>query len=414
MDRPLDLPTLRRRRLARASRVALPAALALAALLLLAGRLRPSVERDRLRTARVERGAIEEVLDASGTVVPAFEELLASPVEARVLRVLRRPGDRVAAGDEILALDLAETRLALSQLDDRRLQRESERTQLELTAERELADVRRRLAFAELDLESARQQLAGRRTLRVEGLISEEALRDAEVAARKAELELAQVREEAETTRRSHLAQLAAADLGLRSAASERRAMAERLERGSTRAPRAGVVTWVVAEAGTAVRAGDPLARLADPSRFRVEATLSDAYAGRLRVGLPAGVVVDGARLDATLAQIYPAIQEGTQRFALDLADPADRRLRHNLRVDVLVVTGRKGDALKVRRGAFADEGRAGDVFVVRGDRLQRVRVRFGLGGHQEVEVLSGLAAGDEVVLSDLSDLRHLETVRLR
>src|SRR5688572_6655196 len=92
MDRPLDLPTLRRRRLGRTARIALPAAAAVAALVLLSGWLRPTVDRERLRTAPVERGAIEEVIDASGTVVPAFEEVLASPVEARVLRVLHRPG----------------------------------------------------------------------------------------------------------------------------------------------------------------------------------------------------------------------------------------------------------------------------------------------------------------------------------
>ena len=56
------------------------------------GWISPSVSRARLRTARVDAGPIEAVISASGTVLPEIEEVLSSPVDARVLRILERPG----------------------------------------------------------------------------------------------------------------------------------------------------------------------------------------------------------------------------------------------------------------------------------------------------------------------------------
>src|SRR5690349_23996499 len=72
--------------------------------------LRPSLDRRKIQIARVERGSIAATLEASGTVVPLVEQVVSSPVEARVLRVGRRAGDRVRAGDELLTLDTSESR----------------------------------------------------------------------------------------------------------------------------------------------------------------------------------------------------------------------------------------------------------------------------------------------------------------
>ena len=71
--------------------------------------LRPSVRRDRVRTVRVETGALEASLTASGTVVPAIEHVISSPIDARVLAVLRRVGDQLKAGDAIVRLDASDS-----------------------------------------------------------------------------------------------------------------------------------------------------------------------------------------------------------------------------------------------------------------------------------------------------------------
>src|SRR5262249_18389678 len=131
------------------------AAMGFLALLLIAlpAWLRPSLKRSEIRTARVDRGTVEGVVEASGTVVPAFARALSSPIEARVVRVLKRPGARVRQGDAILDLDTSATRLDLARLEDRLAQKANEERQARLTLSRSLTELKSRIERQRLDVQ---------------------------------------------------------------------------------------------------------------------------------------------------------------------------------------------------------------------------------------------------------------------
>src|SRR4029079_17114923 len=77
----------------------------------------PSIRRGEIRTARVQAGPIEATITASGTVVPELEQVLSSPVDARVVRVLKRPGAPLRRGEAILDLDLSASVLAVDRIE---------------------------------------------------------------------------------------------------------------------------------------------------------------------------------------------------------------------------------------------------------------------------------------------------------
>ncbi len=79
--------------------------------------LKASIARTQIRTARVDAGPIESQITASGKIVPEFEQVLSSPVNARVVTVLKRPGAILAKGEPILELDLNESRLAIEKFN---------------------------------------------------------------------------------------------------------------------------------------------------------------------------------------------------------------------------------------------------------------------------------------------------------
>jgi HlyD family secretion protein len=413
MDRELD-SGYRRRRLAGRLGVAVGlAALGVAVFVLLPGWLRPSVDRERVRIGVVDRGSVEGMIEASGAVVPAFEKVLSSPVEARVERILVRPGAAISPGDEILALDTSASRLELSRLEDLLAQKESEREELRLDLEAELAGLGSRIESGRLDAEILGYRLEQDRKLFAEGLAAEEALRGAEVAAEKAAIELRQLEESLERTRRTHAARLRSLGLDLDILRGQRAAARRELELATTRADRAGVLTWVIPEEGATVARGQVIARIADLDSFRVEATVSDVHAARLAPGLPVKVLVDGETLPGRLASVHPRIENGVARFDVALAEPAHPKLRNNLRVDVLIVTGSRPDAVRLPQGSFAGGGAAAQVFVVEGGRGIRTEVRLGLAGRDHVEVLEGLRPGQEVILSDMSQYLHLDEVQV-
>jgi HlyD family secretion protein len=414
MDREIH-PGVRRRRLT--SRIAFGALLGLGGLALLAslpGWLRPAVQRTRIRVAAVERGRLEATVEASGTVRPVFEKVLTSPIDTRVLRVLRRPGEEVRAGDPLLELDTATSRLDLERLQERLAQKRNEQEQVRLALEKTLADLESRVQTGRLDVEILQYRVEQQRVLRAQGLIAEAALREVEVEARKAAIVLAQTEDAVETERRSAEARLAGLALDIGILEKERVEAARLLERATARAESSGVLTWIVEEEGAAIRTGDVLARVADLDTFRVEGSVSDIHAPRLRPGLPVRVRLDDVVLPGRLDSIDPTIDRGVVRFHVSLDQPDHAILRNNLTVDLLVVVQARDDVLKVRKFPYGRGSTVEPVFVVRGDRAVRTEVRLGLSGYEEFEVLDGLREGDRVIVSDMSDYLHLDSIEIR
>lgn len=152
MDRPID-PGITRRRRVKIGLWVSAAALA-AAGTLLGGRamLTPSVRRSAIRIGRAEMGPVEQALTASGIVVPEREEVLSSPIDARVLAVLKRPGAIVAAGEPILTLDTNASVLALEKLNESVALKETQTDKARLDLEATLSSLKSQVEIKTLQL----------------------------------------------------------------------------------------------------------------------------------------------------------------------------------------------------------------------------------------------------------------------
>ena len=129
---------------------------------------------------------------------------------------------------------------------------------------------------------------------------------------------------------------------------------------------------------------------------------------------MPCVIKVNDLDLNGTIAEILPTVEGGTIGFTVALQQRSHPALRPSQRVDVLIVTGRKPHARRVKRGPFADGGGAHEAFVVRGDRAVRVTLNLGLTSFDEVEIVSGAGEGDEVLISDMREYLHLREIALR
>ena len=414
VDREIPQDERRRRILFGGLKIAAGLAGGVAVVVVLVGLLRPSLERSRIRLATVERGALEAVITAAGTVQPAAEEVIASPTESRILRVRERPGAVVEAGRAILDLDGSSLRLHLAELRSEISRAESRRLELELDLRSSLIDLESRRESQVLEVEELEYRLEQRRQLFAEGLVAEAALREAETGLEKARITVRRLDRELENARETTAARIAQVDADLRAAGAKRAEARLALERAVVRAERPGVVTWVLDEEGAAVRRGDVLVRLADLDSFHVEARISDLHAARLAAGMPVRVPLGDETLRGRIVRVLPAVDEGVARFVAEL-DAADHEaLRANLRVDVLVVVDRAASALKLAKGPFANGPGRLEVFVVDGDRARKRRVELGLSGEGHYEVLEGLEEGETVVVSDVEHVLHLEEIDIR
>ena len=90
----------------------------LAALAGLRTLLQTSVDAATIRTTVVQVGPVENTLNATGEVIPAYEQIIASPVRASIRRVLLTPGTRVKTGQAILELDKSLTQIEYKKIED--------------------------------------------------------------------------------------------------------------------------------------------------------------------------------------------------------------------------------------------------------------------------------------------------------
>ncbi len=414
MDRPIDEQVRRGRSWRRALAAAAAIAAAGGGWSVLTALLSPSLALGRLRTGTVDVGPIAATVSASGSVVPEAERVLSSPVDARLVRVLVRPGAAVKAGEALVELDATQQALEVQRLQKELRLRESQAERARLELEGTLSGLESQVRVGELSLSTYRASLARSRKLFAEGLVSEELLRQSELDEARTREELAQLHERMRLARRSAEVERTALAAELSTARHEAEQAERVLFQSETRSDRDGVVTFVASGEGAAVRKGDVLARVADLTAFRVDARVADLHAARVGPGQEAVVRLDGVRLAATVSRVQPEVEDGQVTVSLALAEKAHPRLRPSLRVEVELVTDRRERALRLPRGSFGAAEGGVDVWVLAGGEAVRRRVRLGVSNADAYEVLSGLSAGDVVVLSEMADFAHLSRVRVK
>ena len=385
--------------------------LALAAVLAFRTVLKPSLRRGDILTATVETGEVEASITAAGTIIPGREAVITSPIQSTIRRVPVVVGARVVAGETILELDKDLTNSALAKLDDEQLRNQNKNSQLQLNLERSLTDLRAQAQVQAVKVRSLQSALRDEQQLLKIGGGTAENVRQAELNLAVAQLEASRLTRQTQTQQRSNAADVR--ELGYTVSMQQRSIseLAGKLRQANVSSQQPGVLTWVNDNLGTTVQAGDALARVADLSSFRVRATISDSYANALHQGDSVVVRINDTDLRGTVASISPAVEKGVVTFYAQLNNPHHPALRPNLRADVFVVTRAHHGVLRVKNGPFYQGGKEQPVFVLTEGRVVRRTVRFGDSNFDYVQVVSGLRAGEALVVSEMKD--YLDTPEL-
>jgi HlyD family secretion protein len=414
MDREID-QGFRRKQFAKRGLFSLVIVSLIAAGFIYAPRLmKPSINRSRIRTARVDSGLIEATISASGVVVPEFEQVISSPINARVTKILKRPGDLLKRGEPILELDVSESVLAVDKVNQQIALKQNQQAKIKLDLDNTLIDLQSRSDIKNLEYKSAKASAARSRALSQQGLLSEEKLREAELLEEKTAFELKQIENSKRNAQQSTKTQIEGLALEMNTLQKEKIEAQRQLELATTKSDRDGVLTWVVNEEGATIQKGAVLARIADLNSFRVDATVSDIHANKLAVGIPVSVKVNDDYLQGVVSNILPTIKDGIISATIALQDKASALLKSNLRVDVLIITDRKDKVLRIKKGpAISAEG-VREVFVIRGDTAVKTPVKIGIASFDSYEVIEGLIEGDEVIISDMTDYLHMKEAKLK
>lgn len=414
MDRPLPQAAKLKRKAKWIAFSLLGIAIAFGATGVLKRTLSPYLDHSQMIVGVVEKGPVSAVLETTGILEPEQELVLTAPGETRVLSIVRKPGSIVKAGEPVLRLDISTLLLNRDEFAQKIDAKQNERKQAELLFEKLDRQDAAKLELIELDLKYYEAVYTQQKTLSQQGLVSKETLQQALLQLEKKQVERRQVQEERQASRQSQNLRLQGFDLELQLLKKALDGSENLLSRATTQAPIDGVLTWILEGEGATVRSGDPLARIADLSHFKVSATVSDYYVDQLLVGQEALIKLGDNQFHGSVSRVLPEIKNGTLPFEITFTNPSNLALRPQQRVTVFLITSKRENTLRVRRSAALAGKGTRTVFVQRDNKAVRTQVQIGVTGAQFTEILSGLKEGDLLFLNDLSEFNHLSEITLR
>ncbi|MBR1666484.1 MAG: efflux RND transporter periplasmic adaptor subunit [Bacteroidaceae bacterium] len=415
MDRQIPLSVQRKRKMIRVGRWLVGFLLVMAAGAWLGSQMLTTIDRKTLVVSEVDRGTIEVSVTATGRIVPAFEEVITSPISSRILEVYAHSGDSVDVGTPLLRLDLQSTETELAKAMDEREIRRQQMEQLRANIETQLADRRMQIEVEEMKLSQLEAQLRNELYLDSLGSGTRDRVRSAETTLRTAQLQLAQLRQQYANEVRVKQADLRMQQLqnGIfeKGLTEKQRTLAD----AAICSPRRATLTYITTEIGATVGAGQKLAIVSDLSHFKAECEISDTYSDRVLVGGEALLRIGKERLPATISTVTPLSQGGAITFTVQPQDPSHPRLRSGLKTEVYVITSIRDDVLRIRNGSFYAGPGKYTLFIFKDDQTLVPReVQLGECNYDYIEVLSGLSEGEELVVSDMGKYKGKEKLRVK
>lgn len=415
MDREIPKEVRQKERNKKLIRYAVSTVIIITLISVLISVMRTGVKEKDLVFSTVDRGTIEVSVSASGKVVPAFEEIINSPINTRILEVYKKGGDSVDVGTPILKLDLQSTETEYQKLLDEEKTKQYELEQLRINNIVALKDLANQIKVSEMTLNRKRVVLRNERYLDSIGSGTTDQVRQAELDVSVSELELEQLRQQYKGKEQTLAADYKVKELEM---SIFRKDLAEKrrtLEDAKVKSPRKAILTYINDQIGQQVSQGTQIAIISDLSHFKVEGEIADTYGDRVAAGGKAIVKIGREQLVGQVSSVTPLSKNGVISFTVQLEDDSNHRLRSGLKTDVYVMNAVKEDVLRLANASYYVGRGEYELFVRTGEgELEKRKVSLGDSNFEYVEVVSGLKPGEQVVVSDMSSYKNKNKLKLK
>lgn len=374
------------------------------------------VAADQVVIDHVVRGMFRDTTSLQGSVVPRDTIYLDAVEGGRVQQVFVRSGDRVVAGQPLVAFANAALELDILSQEGRLIESITQLQAYQQQLEQSSSDNAQSLALIRYDRARLDRALRRRVPLAARGFVARESidlLRDElrSVDDRYA-IQVARSRRQ-EGLRRLQQPQIEAQLATLRKSLAVTRAKLGDL---TVRAPASGRLSAFGLKLGESRNRGDRLGELALDTGFRVTASIDEYYLGRVQVGQRAQADINGRPTALQVTRIYPQVNHGAFAVDLDFAASQPTSLIPGEAVRGRLSLAADRAAVLLPAGAFLEASGGQWAFVVTSDgtRAERRSIRIGRRNAEQVEILAGLTPGERVISSSYDGWQRYQRINLR
>ncbi|QEC74892.1 efflux RND transporter periplasmic adaptor subunit [Mucilaginibacter ginsenosidivorax] len=414
MDKEITLEVTSQKRKKGAVIAVISIAVLVLLIVALRGYIKSSVKKAEITTSTVEVGNIENTLNATGEVLPEFEEIITSPINASIKSALMDAGNKIAPGQSILTLDKSATQTEFDKLNFTLESKRNEIAKLKLDLAKSFYDIQSNNDIKQLRISSLADAVENAKRLFKAGGGTREGIEQAELNLKVAQLEKKQLENEIKNKQQTMQIEIKEAQIAAAIQENDLKALQRKLALANVVATRTGVITYVNKNIGANVHEGETLARIANLGSFKVSGSISDNSMEQLHSGIPIIIRINDTQLRGHVTNVSPSIQNSIISFDIQLDDRANKQLRPNMKVDVFLVTATHNKILRVANGPAFKGPTVQDIFVINNGKAERRTVHIGLTNFDYVEIEDGVKPGDVVITSDMTEFKNSKEVTIK
>ena len=376
----------------------------------------PSVDRSTVWTDTVKRGSMLREVRGLGTLVPETIQVVPAMSAGRVEKRFILPGTAVKANTVVLQLTNPQLQQETLDAEYQLKGAEASLEQTKATLQNQLMDKRTAAANISSQYRTAQLQYQADGEAFEKGVGPEVSAKKSRVAAEELAKENTLAQEEVATFESSIPAQLAVQQANV----DQKRALYElkksQVTNLNVRAGIEGVLQELDVDVGQQVTEGAVLAKVAQPSQLKAALQIAETQAKDIALDQKASVDTHNGIIPGHVMRIDPAVVNGTRTVDVKLDGALPPGAVPDLSVEGTIEIERLADVLYVGRPVHGDPETTVGIFKLTdgGSEAERVPVALGRASVNTIEILKGLNAGDQVILSDMSAYDNDDRVELK
>lgn len=374
------------------------------------------VDKSTLVTDMATHGMLVRSVSAQGAFAPEHVRVASATQSGVVNQIFVKAGNVVQPGTMIAQMENpaleAQEANALSALHVAQANLIDARQQAQASVIGQQSSLSDATAQAQTDSLQAQSYAS----LHQQGLLPALQYRQAQIQAKKSADDLQSRRAQMSVAQADAQAKVAAAQAQVDEAQAQLAATQSQVAALTVRAATVGIVQSIDVDPGTSVAQNTEIARIADTRDLKAVLQVAESDVHAVSEGMPVRIDTGNGTIVGRVARIAPAAQNGTVGVDVTFSRSLPEGARPDANVDGTIILSKIPDAVSIARPAGATDGSTIDLFKIvdNGTRAVRVRVRLGQGSNDRVQVLSGIAPGDTVIVSDMSAYPDQTVLRLR
>jgi HlyD family secretion protein len=393
---------------------------AIAAVTVALVRLKPaaqSVDRATLIIDSVKRGDMVRDVSAPGTLVPEHIRIISALTAGRVEIMPLRPGARVEPGTIIVELSNPDVDLQVLQSDQTLSQAIQAQASLRTTLQQNRMSQENALASLRTQYAAAKRLAAVQDSLDKKGLAGRNELEAAHDQADELKARLDLETQRLEEMKRSAIEQIELNDQQVKNTRAILNEQRKRRESMKVIAGEAGVLQTLPLEYGQWVNPGLELARVAQPGRLKAMLRVPDTQAKDIAVGQ--AVTIDlhnNSKVQGRVVRADPSAQAGNVTVEVSIDGTLPAGVRDGQTIDGQIVIENLKDVMYVGRPSYGTAPGKVGIWKLSADQTEATMVPVDLGSASvsAVQVLRGLAVGEKIIISDMSQYEDAQRIRIK